>query len=571
MALVGATLFPAVVRAADASDPKLPPAIRTLLDPHASSQAKLRAATRLATSDHPAAVDALVRQSRFDMEPVRARAMESLVALVGPVEADRLRAKAGFDDWNVERTEAHVREWIPTVRGYSQLSYARDLLAHPDPRIKQLGLTAVFRMHEVAAATGAKSPEGDASLLPDSLKWEVVSLVARIAPADRLGVALGVATDLGGANVRVAAPLVMRAVAHADPDQMKTAAPLFRKIFIPPGAEDPHLVAAVAEYLVGADPAVSVAAERALDGLGEGGKRNVIPHLAVHAARDGAAARRLLVEWKAEDVPAVRLAWRIPTIAPADRKALILLLELYASNRPNEEILAGLLQVPEPRGGIEIAKAMYELRDRLKPVAAVELLVRRGELPSANVIAALHLTTDDLAAPVVHCILHPASNSADALGPLTVGQGVAALELLRTTGAPTTAGARAALESLLDHPGERLRIVAAEVLGDPATLARVRQVGWLRDLRSDTLSTRLLAARQLEESGVVDKAFCAVLARAIEQRNMPVREGLTLALERSARSQQAPITALRAIAEDKRDAASQAYARAALRYVSDQR
>jgi hypothetical protein len=95
----------------------------------------------------------------------------------------------------------------------------------------------------------------------------------------------------------------------------------------------------------------------------------------------------------------------------------------------------------------------------------------------------------------------------------------------------------------------------------------------LKDLRGNSPTLRLTAARQLDELGIEPKALTAALVRAIERRDMPVREGLLLALERAHASGHDALEMLKLLA-DTDDAAdnaagpTRAYARAALREIA---
>src|SRR3954465_130599 len=71
-----------------------------LLDPHAPSHAKLRAAVALGKmgDEAIAAVPALLRQTQYDMDPVRTECLYALGHIVGAPETGRLRSGGPLTD-----------------------------------------------------------------------------------------------------------------------------------------------------------------------------------------------------------------------------------------------------------------------------------------------------------------------------------------------------------------------------------------------------------------------------------------------------------------------------------------
>jgi hypothetical protein len=125
---------------------------------------------------------------------------------------------------------------------------------------------------------------------------------------------------------------------------------------------------------------------------------------------------------------------------------------------------------------------------------------------------------------------------------------------------------------MLTNPDDAVRYAAAELLGRADVMKQMRLSALLKDLRGNSPTLRLTAARQLDELSVEPKALTAALVRAIERRDMPVREGILLALERAYASGHDALETLKLLADtDDADGPTRAYARAALREVASAR
>jgi hypothetical protein len=193
---------------------------------------------------------------------------------------------------------------------------------------------------------------------------------------------------------------------------------------------------------------------------------------------------------------------------------------------------------------------------RLDPAKLFAAAVAADHLPPPQAVEVLHLD------PAVVC---------RALAPFVARTGdpqqAIALRTLKLVGlgGPEI---RPALSPLLEDANADVRLFAAELLDRPDVVARLRMPALLRDLRSDDLARRTNAAHQLDALGVEPKEITTTLLRAVLSGNMPVREGLTLALERAAAEHQNALDTLKQLAApDNPDPAPRAYARAALREV----
>src|SRR5438552_771316 len=143
---------PHFARAETLGKVRLQQIINTLMDPHAASWEKAEACTALADAGPEAlpAVPALVRQSRYDMPNVRARAMEALQHLVGPKVAADLRAAD------------------PNVGGKADVEMARLLLQQPEPAKSRGAATDILvywnAKHEVPALSEGERDDLAAAL-----------------------------------------------------------------------------------------------------------------------------------------------------------------------------------------------------------------------------------------------------------------------------------------------------------------------------------------------------------------------------------------------------------------------
>ena len=120
-----------------------------LLDPHAPSHAKLRAAVALGKmgDDAVAAVPALLRQSRYDMDPVRTECLYALGHILGAPETGRLRSDGPLTD-AFPSLAGYCAKWVEGIRGYETLYVARDLLRNPDRKYQEIAVRGLLQMRD---------------------------------------------------------------------------------------------------------------------------------------------------------------------------------------------------------------------------------------------------------------------------------------------------------------------------------------------------------------------------------------------------------------------------------------
>jgi hypothetical protein len=128
-------------------------------------------------------------------------------------------------------------------------------------------------------------------------------------------------------------------------------------------------------------------------------------------------------------------------------------------------------------------------------------------------------------------------------------------------------GVTGAWRKRLDDPDERVRTLAAEVLGTADAERHARLRGLLIELKGETPEGRGRAALQLQEARLEAPEIGAALVRAVRARDLAVREGLILAIEGSLGSGRTALEVLKELAAKESDPARRACARAALREV----
>jgi hypothetical protein len=141
-----------------------------------------------------------------------------------------------------------------------------------------------------------------------------------------------------------------------------------------------------------------------------------------------------------------------------------------------------------------------------------------------------------------------------------------AVEALAATGAEGAA-VRAVLTEILRNPDPALRHTAARALNTPEAFARAGLPELLQDLRNESVSIRQVAAREFDGLQLEPKEFTTAVIRAVDQRDMPAREGLIAAMTWANLRGQNPIEVLKESAAKEPDVTRRVYARAALREV----
>ncbi|MDB5320280.1 MAG: hypothetical protein JWN40_1911 [Phycisphaerales bacterium] len=529
------------------------PAALVLLDPHAASADKFDACIRLRNLGDAAilAIPALARQSKYDQPHIREMAFGTLIRLVGYSEAVCLRGN--IEDSSFDEGRMRLRTWILSVEIWEDGTRAGSPRFYTDGEWHRAGVKAALLLWNKTHACPTDEIIGiDRATKSDLLNALAAGLSTfkpeRRTLALRLGDALGLE---GPASV----PLVLAGIADEDADaraiMQKHANELFR-----PNSNDPGVVEGLvrAVTLPKQLPHVSAAADRCLETMGPRARSIAIDLTLARLIQGYPEAMFTLVAWSANRSPlaeAVMALGAVPTGQRAQLAQLLTALAKSPDDARNEAV--GLLCADDRSLRDRTAGLIAADVARFDRHAVLKETVQAGVSQSPQLLARLELDPKIINPQIV---------------PLLEAREVrvrfAACSVLKVTGI-TGDGVSPALEALLADTDDSVCYAAAELLGRSDILIRLQIPPLLRELRNEVLIRRMVAARQLEELGVEPKEITAALRRAVDRRDMAVREGLVAALESGYVKRKPTLEMLDEAAGQQSDAASRAYARAALR------
>ena len=523
-------------RAETISEPRLQQIINTLMDPHAASWEKAEACIALSDAGPEAlsAVPALVRQSHYDMPNVRAHALEALQHLVGSKVSAELRA-AG-----------------PAVRDKADLEFARLLLEQPDPPRYRRAAAATFLVRWDA--------HHDVPKLSESARDDLAAALSDLSPdlsAEGLRSAVTLLDALGGPRAR-AIPLLIRALASGDKDTRNLAQQLADGAFAPQA----RTLEAVNQYvralsLPKTDDAMVDQIVKRLTDLGPQGRSMAVDLACFHIALGEAAPRVLPEKLAADKTPGAKAAADVAKLPAGSRpRVAVLFHPRYRNANSGVTVATGALTDDDSIVRRAAAGVIAADKDHFDRHAIILSHVAAGKVFDEEV---LRILAPD---PATLCREMP-----QYLKNRSTPVRLAACRALQVT---SLAGPdiRPALEPLLDDPDDNVRYAAAAALDRKDILARAAIPDLLAGLRDDSPTRRILAARQLDELAVEPKELTTALIRAVDDRNMPARQGLILALDRAYTSRQNALDVLKMLAASDADQTTRLYARAALRELT---
>jgi hypothetical protein len=522
-------------RAATIDTLRLQRIINTLMDPHAASWEKAEACIALADAGPEAlpAVPALVRQSRYDMPNVRARAMEALQHLVGSKVAADLRAAD------------------PGGRGKADVEMARLLLQQPEPATHRRAATDILvywnAKHELPAFSEAERGDLAAALSELSPNLSDEGLKSAVTLLDALGGPRNQATGL-----------LIRALAWGDKDTRDLAQQLADGAFAP----DVKMLEAVNEYvralsLPRTDDAIVAQVVKRIVDLGPEAKSVAIDLACFHIALGDAGPRALLERLGVDETPAAKAAAQVGKLAPGQRPRVAILFHP---------------RYRKAKFSVFLALGALTDDDRVVRQTAADVIAIDKEHFDRNAIVLSHIAAGKVLDEETFHVLAPdpavlCREMPQYLKDQPMPVRLAACRALQASGLARPE-IRPNLEPLLDDPEDDVRYAAAALLDRKDILARAGIPALLADLRDESPTRRTLAARQLDELAVEPKQLTAALIRAVDQRNMPVRQGLILALDRAYASRQNTLEVLKTLAASDADPTTRLYARAALREIA---
>lgn len=531
-------------------------AVNVLMNPHAGSNEKMSAARVLLDSpikdDLPQGrriIAALVRQSHYDIEPVRDLCEKALVKRFDIAKARRLIEtyvpnpddayefdirtdfQAAIKDWEAAKGLATS---LATPRTETQ-SQALTILA-------KLALTDPNRLGSLDAA------------LKHRLVQDLDQLYVAVPEARKQTLTL---LEQLGLTDQAAIPILQRALSDKDTDVHR----FIKRLYDAPSDsfEYQAIALAIADGLT--DPRFTAAAARWMPDTPDDSMKMLIAHSIAAAAQRGDLEHfQLLERYKIKPAVLAQAVNAALQRTQNDRYRIALLKALRRAGADDEldnsvdfsAILAGLLRNSDP----SISRAAAELftTSKSKELALQTLIVSiKDKNPVApEVLKILKLDPESAGRQLSEVL-----NTGDIRTRQTALQ---SLEITGIKGDPI----RAALAPLVRNSDLEIRHRAAQLLNTPEALARAKVPDLLNDIRSGALSARQLAARQLDEMNLEPREITSALVRATESGDYAARQGLLAALDTANATSQNALEILKNTAADKPSAA-RSFARAALR------
>jgi hypothetical protein len=558
-----------------AADLSTQQAIDILLDPHTTSPLKLDACNALRDyrgPDRGGVLYALLRQARYDMPPVRERAAEVLKGLVGESELRYLRdpLRLATTLGPIERLVSSS-DWLASIHDWTDLPAVRYALISDTSYARDAAARAVLRIWSATHAFPDERQRADLSDIQDTLLDSFWDLFPRLTTDERTS-AIQFALALNPKNPR-ARLLVVQAL--SDDDEKVRALAQSAADRLPARtaqAADPFVIERLVQTVLRKEdaPKSAAVAEKYIDAMGAEAKSMAVRLALYYLARGDQRAEQYL-----------------PRTTDAQR-SLIDAAKFVANTKDTSirarlrDVFKAFAQNPQDARRI-LVRALVEPDCRLATLAATLAATSKETFDPPGLLdaAILALPEDANLADAHFC---PAAVTALRLDPVATctrmiphlreavpARRLAALRILKSTGlvGPNIRPEiRPLIESLLDDPRDAIRYTAADVLGRTDILARAAIPELLVELSHDDPARRASAARRLDALAVEPKEITAALVRATQDRNMPVRQGVILAIQQAYQSRQNSLQVLRQLAADDHDPTTRAYARAALREIT---
>lgn len=244
---------------------------------------------------------------------------------------------------------------------------------------------------------------------------------------------------------------------------------------------------------------------------------------------------------------------------------LIEALESHRTAGPNSEfkdspafrrLLADLLESSNERTAIAAAALVNTPISRSAALAAIVESVTSGTALSGKILKALNPDVQEVSRALTEFLSNRDLKTRRAAIQTLLATGIKGDEI------------RSALTPLLRIADPEIRNSAAALLNTPQALARSRVPDLIADIRSNSLSARQLAARQLDELSVEPKPITSALIQAVESGDFAARIGLLSAIDTANTQNANSLELLKNAARPQNpDAPARAYARAALHKI----
>jgi hypothetical protein len=336
-------------------------------------------------------------------------------------------------------------------------------------------------------------------------------------------------------------------------------ASVFREALLFKGELYPGPAVNLVRLAVGDDRFAAMEAIRLLQrARGEGASRALNYSLYARAQGDERAGALVRLLGKDNNLASLKVAEALARLSPNVRGSFYGV--LADTTKGDVDGAEGRLSwyVVDPNPEIRRAAVKIVLLDRdamFKPERVLAKVLGRGVVPPEGLVRELAPDRAVMSQEVLKLLIGENAAARDA-----------SLVVLKMIGVQAT-DVRAALQAMLRMPEEDVRFRVAELLGDEESRRLAHMPAILRDLRSDEPAVRLQAAKRGQTLAIADARITAALMKAVEDRNMPVREGIVLALERSHQSGASAMDALKQFAQPTTEPAIRAYAKAALREI----
>jgi hypothetical protein len=538
---------------APARDLAIDRAASILFDNHASSADKQWACRTLEFRGRAAQIAALglVRQTRYNIEPVRDAARTALIQVVGKEKAAQLLDLKWTDQ---QLYDAFSSQWLATLRDWPDLRASAEFLRRPNPHIRELGLRG---MEKLSIALQWDIRGRTRHHLSCQAAAEALAEYDRHDPSGR-HVVLDVFYRLGVDGIeRPLVRIALRAAVDYRPGMIQRGKSTLDRL-VPPNESNPAPISGLVDAALWEEGRVALEAHARLQRVSAWALSFASAQCIAEAIDRGhPSAHAMLRRWHTDpdtfaraakappgiDARAFRdqIAEAHPAVARAHGRATWR--ELLASDNPHLRDLALKLLLPPGDSQFDL---LIEAINAGVPVH--ESLLR--ELPAQDRPEFFARILPTLKSPHQWVVL-------------------AGLHALWATGYKGNE-VNDLLNTLLRRGSPDVRDAAARVIGTDQAKAAVRVPELLSQLRSDAPAIRSQAARELHELATDQEKITRALIAAVDQRDLLVREGLTLALERAHANGSKALDILKDLSKSTTDPATRAYVKAALKAVEGQ-
>jgi hypothetical protein len=540
-----------------------------LFSPYAGSNEKISAIRELiqlapkATSlQGRRAIAALVRQTHYDMPPVREFSRQALVEIFGGKRADEfiaayLHQGSALDlRENGQGWKEFADDFSAATKGWNSTTDFAEALAGYDGQARRNAM-------KILAQRAAENPDHLKSL-NESLKLRLLEHLERfdrIEPAARRHT-LVLVERLGLGN-QFAASILIRALADPTPEVHKIIERLQSRDDKSP--EHQSIESAISKGVVDSDSKIATAAAKWVPAALSPSFKAAIARAVADAAENG-NEECLSILKRYEIKPAMfarAVAGALGQTSDHQRTlALLRAIRLAGAEDQLDEIeelrafVVALLDGKDESLATASAEILVAPKARGEGESRILASIEAGETIRPTVLKAFNLEPEEFSGRLV-----PALQNKNIV---ICGAGMRALLVTGIKGDKV----RPALESLARNLDSEIRHGAAELLNTPEALAEAKVPDLLEDIRSNSLSARQLAARQLDELNIEPKEITAALVRAVESGDFAARQGLLAALNDGYASRRDPLDVLRdTAANEDAKSAVRAFARAGLREV----